>query len=42
MAERSQENRSSDDAVKISRKKRYQLGTENVSLKGLTNVKESF
>ena len=35
MAEKRQESRTSDGAVKITRKKRYQLGIENVSLKGL-------
>ena len=35
MAEKKQESRTSDGAVKITRKKRYQLGIENVSLKGL-------
>ena len=35
MAERRQESRASDGAVKITPKKRYQLGIENVSLKGL-------
>ena len=31
MAEKRQESRTSDGAVKITRKKRYQLGIENVS-----------
>ena len=35
MAEKRQESCTSDGAVKITRKKRYQLGIENVSLKGL-------
>ena len=35
MAEKRQESRTFDGAVKITRKKRYQLGIENVSLKGL-------
>ena len=35
MAERMQESRTSDGAVKIIQKKRYQLGVENVSLKEL-------
>ena len=34
MAENRQGSRTYDGAVKITRKKRYQLGTENVSLKG--------
>ena len=35
MAERRQKSRTSNGAVKITRKKRYQLETENLSLKGL-------
>ena len=35
MAERRQKSRTSNGAVKITRKKGYQLGTENVSPKGL-------
>ena len=36
MAEKRQESHTSDGAVKITRKKkRYQLGIENISLKGL-------
>ena len=35
MAEKMQESRTSDGAVKITQKERYQLGIENVSLKGL-------
>ena len=35
MAEKRQESRTFDGAVEITRKKRYQLGIENVSLKGL-------
>ena len=34
MAEKRQGSRTYDGAVKITRKKRYQLGIENVSLKG--------
>ena len=36
MAKSRQESRTSDDAVKITRKKRYRLGKEKVSLKGLS------
>ena len=35
MAERRQESRTSDGAVKMTRIKRYQPGIEKVSLKGL-------
>ena len=35
MAEKMQESRTSDGAVKITQKERYQLVIENVSLKGL-------
>ena len=35
MAEKRQESRTFDGAVKTTRKKRYQLGIEKVSLKGL-------
>ena len=35
MAESRQESRTSDDAVKITRKKSYRLGKEKVLLKGL-------
>ena len=35
MAERRQKSCTSNGAVKITRKKRYQLETENLSLKGL-------
>ena len=35
MAEKRQESRTFDGAVKITRKKRCQLGIENVLLKGL-------
>ena len=40
MAEKRQVSRTSDGAVKITRKKRYQLGIENVSLKGLRTTKK--
>ena len=38
IAERRQESRTSDGAVKITRQKWYQLGLENVSLKGLSRT----
>ena len=38
MAESRQESGTSDGAVKITRKKRYQLGIEKVSLKGLATM----
>ena len=37
MAERRQESRSSDGAVKITQK-RYRLGIEKISLKGLKGI----
>ena len=40
MAERRQESCTSDGAMKMTRKKRYQLGIENVLLKGLINCAE--
>ena len=38
IAERRQESRTSDGAVKITRQKWYQPGIENVSLKGLSKT----